>query len=326
MKKKITISAVLLVALLAVANITGNYNTWFGYIAGEDASGDRTTVFGAGAGAGAQDLYRTDLIGAAAGVDGYRFKDTVGIGYRALRDSSDVTNTVAIGAYALSGVNMGGITDATWINGHFVANPPKYDGSSWQQTPGEFYITGDATLTNNLAPIWYDGTTLHLRGYTPEGGGAPSAPPDVKELMAGAGIDYIDPTGAVWTAKLKIKKHEQFSLLDPADADEITYFTETNGYSGVRAWIEDSGTGAFFYAGGTMYYVPDRSSYDISNPYEGASWWASIDAPVAGTTFNMWTPNVTTCEYDGYWKKDTAILRSNLLQALIELGVQFQSN
>ena len=210
MKKTIITSAIMFAALLAYATITGNYNTWFGYIAGEEASGDRATVFGAGAGAGAQDLYRTDLIGAAAGVDGARFYDTVGIGYRALRDSSDVTNTVAIGAYALSGVNMGGITDATWINGHFVANPPKYDGSSWQQTQGEFYITGDASKTNSLAPIWYDGTTLHLRGYSPEGGSStPSAPPDIKQMMAAAGMDYLDKTGIVWTCKLKVKKWEQ---------------------------------------------------------------------------------------------------------------------
>ena len=176
MKKAVITSAILCAAILAYATITGEYNTWFGYLAGEDSSGNRATVFGAGAGGGAQDLYRTDLIGAAAGVDGYRFFDTVGIGYRALRGSSDVTNTVAIGSYALAGVNMGGITDATWINGHFVANPPKYDEGmgSWRQTMGEFYITGDASKTNGLAPIWYDGTTLHLRGYA-AGGGLPAS-------------------------------------------------------------------------------------------------------------------------------------------------------
>ena len=176
MKKAVITYAILCAAILAYATITGEYNTWFGYLAGGDSSGNRATVFGAGAGGGAQDLYRTDLIGAAAGVDGYRFFDTVGIGYRALRGSSDVTNTVAIGSYALAGVNMGGITDATWINGHFVANPPKYDEGmgSWRQTMGEFYITGDASKTNGLAPIWYDGTTLHLRGYA-AGGGLPAS-------------------------------------------------------------------------------------------------------------------------------------------------------
>ena len=176
MKKAITTSAILFAALLAYATITGNYNTWFGYIAGEDASGDRATVFGAGAGGGAQDMYRTDLIGAAAGVDSYRLYDTVGIGYRALRDSMDISNTVAIGSHALEAVGgMGATYNATWINGHFVANPPKYVGdSTWQQTQGEFYITGDASLTNGLAPIWYDGTTLHLRGYS-AGGGLPAS-------------------------------------------------------------------------------------------------------------------------------------------------------
>ena len=167
MKKTIATTAIAFAALLAYATITGEYNTWLGYLAGDGASGNRVTVQGAGAGGGAQDLYRTDLIGAAAGVYSCRFYDTVGIGYRALRYTYDVSNTVAIGSHAFEGISMGGITDATWINGHFVANPPKYNGSWWQQTPGEFYITGDATLTNNLAPIWYDGTNLHLRGYSP---------------------------------------------------------------------------------------------------------------------------------------------------------------
>ena len=174
MKKTIATTAIAFAALLAYATITGEYNTWLGYLAGDGATGNRVTVQGAGAGGGAQDLYRTDLIGAAAGVYGYRFYDTVGIGYRALRYTYDVSNTVAIGSHAFEGISMGGITDATWINGHFVANPPKYNGSWWQQTPGEFYITGDASKTNNLAPIWYDGTTLHLRGYS-AGGGLPAS-------------------------------------------------------------------------------------------------------------------------------------------------------
>ena len=65
MKKAIT-AIVFMCAVILGAAITGDYNTWFGYLAGEDASGNRATVFGAGAGGGAQDLYRTDLIGAAA--------------------------------------------------------------------------------------------------------------------------------------------------------------------------------------------------------------------------------------------------------------------
>ena len=190
--KKTTAIAALALGIAALADIEGEYNTWLGYLAGEDASGNRTTVQGAGAGGGAEDLYRTDLIGAASGVYGTRFYDTVGIGYRALRYSCDVSNTVAIGSHAFEGVSMGGITDATWINGHFVANPPKYNGSWWQQTPGEFYITGDASKTNSLAPIWYDGTNLHLRGYSP-GGNADRAE------TYGTATRWTDAYGNVWS-------------------------------------------------------------------------------------------------------------------------------
>ena len=171
MKKAIT-AIVFMCAVILGAAITGDYNTWFGHLSGEDASGNRATAFGAGAGGGAQDLYRTDLIGAAAGVDGRQIIDTVGIGYRALRGSIGVSNSVAIGTFALAGVGgMGEIHDATWVNGHFVANPPRFDAANnvWSQTQGEFYITGDSSKTNSLAPIWYDGTNLHLRGYSPGG-------------------------------------------------------------------------------------------------------------------------------------------------------------
>ena len=164
MKKAITASAILFAALMAYATMTGELNTWLGYLAGDDASGERTTVQGAGAGGGASELYRTELIGAAAGVRGYWFYDTVGIGYRALRYSSYMTNVVAIGSHALEGVQgMGTMADVTWIGGHFVANPPNPDPTmGWSQVPGEFYITGDASKTNSLAPIWYDGSNLWL--------------------------------------------------------------------------------------------------------------------------------------------------------------------
>jgi len=174
MKKTITASAILFAALIAYATMTGDLNTWLGYMAGEDASGNRTTVQGAGAGGGAGDLLRTELIGAGAGVYGYGIYDTVGIGYRALRHSTGMTNVVAIGAHALEGVGaMERMANATWINGHFVANPPNPDPmSSWSQTQGEFYITGDASKTNSLAPIWYDGSNLWLNAeqiVTPSG-------------------------------------------------------------------------------------------------------------------------------------------------------------
>ena len=174
MKKAITASAILFAALIAYATMTGDLNTWLGYMAGEDATGERTTVQGAGAGGGASYLYRTELIGAASGVYGYWFQDTVGIGYRALRHSSYMTNVIAIGSHALEGVQgMGTMADVTWIGGHFVANPPNPDPTmGLSQVPGEFYITGDASKTNSLAPIWYDGSNLWLNAeqiVTPSG-------------------------------------------------------------------------------------------------------------------------------------------------------------
>ena len=306
MKKIATIAAFAL-GIAVLADIEGDYNTWLGYLAGDSASGNRTTVQGAGAGGGAEDLYRTDLIGAAAGVYGVRFFDTVGIGYRALRYSTDVSNTVAIGSHALENVGgMGGITDATWINGHFVANPPVYDAgnSAWRQTPGEFYITGDASLTNSLAPIWYDGTNLHLRGYSPGGSSTPSAPPDIKQMMAAAGMDYLDKTGIVWTCRLKVKKWEQNSQLDPTTEDVISYFTETN-FAGMRAWAEIGGNGIFLFSAGDVYYAGDMSQLNVSDPLYGLSSVLTIDegALVPGVSFNLWSPNVTSFEYDGWLPK-----------------------
>lgn len=328
MKKTATIAALTL-GIAVLADIEGDYNTWLGYLAGEDASGNRTTVQGAGAGGGAEDLYRTDLIGAASGVYGTRFYDTVGIGYRALRYSCDVSNTVAIGSHAFEGVSMGGIRDATWINGHFVANPPKYNGSWWQQTPGEFYITGDASKTNSLAPIWYDGTNLHLRGYSPAesgtGGGGGSSGIVTREellaLMASAGMDYVDSTGAVWTAEYRVKLWNQFSALDATQEDEIIYLDETT-FGGLRAWTNATYQVTIMYTGGAVYYA--TGSVDAANPLDHASTVVSDLASLSGVTFSMWTPNYTSFELVGYRPRDAVILRSGLRQALVDLGVRFQ--
>jgi len=167
--RKLAFIAVASAAFVALADVFGNYNTWLGYLAGDNANGNRVTYMGAGAGGESQDILRSCYMGAAAGAYSYNVKDSVALGYRALYQSSSVSNCVAIGQHALANLSMGDVVDATWINGHFVANPPRWDGSSNQQTFGEFYITGDKSLTNNLAPIWYDGTNLHLRGFSPGG-------------------------------------------------------------------------------------------------------------------------------------------------------------
>ena len=98
--KRITLLSVLCLAVFGGANaadMTGDFNTWLGYIAGINSDGERSTVQGAGAGGEATGLIRTDLIGAAAGAYSSHLTDCVGIGYRALRGASDMSEVVAIG-------------------------------------------------------------------------------------------------------------------------------------------------------------------------------------------------------------------------------------
>jgi hypothetical protein len=111
------------------ADISGDYNTWLGYLAGINASGNRTTVMGAGAGGEATGLYCTDFMGAAAGAYSYNMTNCVGIGFKALHNAHDMSGVVAIGTDAFAGVSY--ISDATWLNGHFVVND------------NEFYIAPD---------------------------------------------------------------------------------------------------------------------------------------------------------------------------------------
>lgn len=309
----------------AYAEIAGDYNTWLGYLAGDSATGNRVTVQGAGAGGGASDLLRTDLFGAAAGVYATYLIDSVGIGYRAFRQSSSMSNCVAIGSHALEGITMsGGINDATWINGHIVVNPPVYipDNASWDQARGTFYITPDATLTNSLAPIWYDGENLHLRGFSPGsgGGGGISTASDLLALMASAGMDYVDSTGAVWTAEYRIKFCNENSQLDPEQQDEILYFDEAT-FGGLRAWTNATSSIVFMLSNGTVYYVTDRSQADESNPLANAQEGGFVGTNFLGVEMNLWSPNVTTFEYVRYRAKDTVVYMSKLRETLVGMGV-----
>ena len=101
MKRIILFSSLFALFTLHAADMSGDFDTWLGYIAGINADGDRTTVQGAGAGGEATGLIRTDLIGAAAGAYSSNLTDCVGIGYRALRNASDMREVVAIGSGAL---------------------------------------------------------------------------------------------------------------------------------------------------------------------------------------------------------------------------------
>lgn len=143
----------------AAETVNGSYNTSLGYLAGKDASGERVTVMGAGAGGEMTQASRTDLVGAGSGVRSQGLADCVGIGYRALRGSTNMNNVVAIGARAFE--NRTGVSDATWINGQFYAEG------------GTFFVKPDPAMPDEDAPIYYSGGSLYLNaGHVYLRGGA----------------------------------------------------------------------------------------------------------------------------------------------------------
>ena len=151
--KRITLLSVLCLAVFGGANaadMSGDFNTWLGYIAGINADGDRTTVQGAGAGGEATGLIRTDLIGAAAGAYSSNLTDCVGIGYRALRNAGDMREVVAIGTGAFT--NRTGLTRATYINGQFVA----YGQNN------TFAVKANRNTPDTNAPIYYADGVLNF--------------------------------------------------------------------------------------------------------------------------------------------------------------------
>ena len=110
------------------ADMTGNYNTWLGYIAGINASGNRTTLQGAGAGGEAKNLVRTDLIGAASGAYSADIADCVGIGFGALSYSSNISSSVAIGTSSMSGATN--VSGSVFVGPYAVCHSGvHYDGA-----------------------------------------------------------------------------------------------------------------------------------------------------------------------------------------------------
>ena len=103
--KKIVLFSLAAAALAAMAayTINGSYNSTFGYLTGQDASGNYVSAFGAGAAGYSTGSTRATFVGAASGVSAYYPTDCVGIGYRTLRTSSNCTECVAIGSGAMSG-------------------------------------------------------------------------------------------------------------------------------------------------------------------------------------------------------------------------------
>ena len=184
--KRITLLSVLCLAVFGGANaadMTGDFNTWLGYIAGINAAGDRSTVQGAGAGGEATGLIRTDLIGAASGAYSSNLTDCVGIGYRALRGASDMSEVVAIGSGAFS--NRTGLTKATWLNGQFAAFGQN----------NSFWIKANPAQADTNAPIHYangvlslNADTVRINGETAGGNGSGASAP----VLAGFDL-YVDP-------------------------------------------------------------------------------------------------------------------------------------
>ncbi|MBO5705594.1 MAG: hypothetical protein J6S05_01090 [Bacteroidaceae bacterium] len=162
----LTFALALTFCSLHAADMSGDFNTWLGYIAGINADGNRSTVMGAGAGGEATGIVRTDFMGAAAGAYSSNLTDCIGIGFRSLMNSSDMSEVVAIGTDAFT--NRTGLTKATWINGQFVAYGQNntFAIRAKRETPetnAPIYYA-DGVLNLNAAEIRFNGTTASSGG------------------------------------------------------------------------------------------------------------------------------------------------------------------
>lgn len=183
--KGIVVAALCAASLAADAaeTVNGSYNTSLGYLAGKNASGERVTVMGAGAGGEMTGAERTDLMGAASGVRSHGLVDCVGIGYRALRGSTNMNNVVAIGGRAFE--NRSNVSDATWINGQFYAEG------------GTCYIKPDPSMPDEDAPIYYAGGNLYLNAghiYIKGGASKLAATNDVDGIETASFAVYVSQT------------------------------------------------------------------------------------------------------------------------------------
>ena len=126
-------------AAMAAYTINGSYNSTFGYLTGQEASGNYVSAFGAGAAGYSTGATRSTFVGAASGVGAHSPVDCVGLGYRTLRGSTGCDGCVAIGARTMTDstncyncVCVGrqrddeawsDRSDMTWINGQIIAYP-----------------------------------------------------------------------------------------------------------------------------------------------------------------------------------------------------------
>ena len=131
---------------LHAADMSGDFNTWLGYIAGINADGNRSTVMGAGAGGEAKNLVRTDFMGAAAGAYAANLTDCIGIGFRSLMNASNMSDVVAIGTDALKGA--ANVSGAVFIGSNVTYDPDGYYDSA-VDINGKFIVHGGSAIIRN---------------------------------------------------------------------------------------------------------------------------------------------------------------------------------
>ena len=146
-----------------VADIAGDYNTWLGYLAGQNADGMRTTVVGAGAGGEASATDKSTYVGAASGTYSQGTTESVAIGYRAMRGATNCFRCVAIGSEAMQGESS--------ASGCVVIGPNAYmDGmfrDGWTDVNGLVRGVCDTYGVNSqlrLGAPWYKVTDSENQG------------------------------------------------------------------------------------------------------------------------------------------------------------------
>lgn len=210
--------ATLAAALAAdAADFSGTYSIWHGYLSGHNSTGDRSEMLGAGAGGESSGIVRTDLIGAAAGAYSSNLTDCVGIGYRALRNASDMREVVAIGAGAFT--NRTVLTNATWLNGHFFAQP------------GEFWISYDKNRQRANAPIYYTNGTMTINVPNVRING--TLDKSSIDLSAYAKKDEVD--SAISNVMKTVSEHTALHALNLETIDRTAHFSPLDGKANYAA-------------------------------------------------------------------------------------------
>ena len=194
--------AVCAAAAFAAEIISGDYNTTLGYLAGQNASGNRVTAMGAGAAGESSEVETTAFFGAASGTYSSYVYNSVGFGYRSLREAYDIHDSIFLGNNAGSMANgcyysafIGAYAGETASNctnffafGMYAGNGASCcsdcvfigfdsgmgaNGKSWcvdingqfgiDRQARMFYITPDPNAAGENAPVYYRDGELHIK-------------------------------------------------------------------------------------------------------------------------------------------------------------------